>query len=109
MAGQIARLIEIDALLLVQPINRRASDIKLDHPGVAGLHDQFRAILLRSKSDRGCLDPHRQILGYQHNIAALGREITRHREDASVVVAQLESARKDRRIRVVQLHAQSAT
>ena len=67
-----------------------AGDVKLGHPGPAGVHRQLGPVLLGGQPDRGGLDPQRQVLADQHDVVALGGQAAGHRQDARVVVAEPE-------------------
>ena len=86
----------------------RAADLDLGHPGPLALDGELGAILLGGQADRGRLDPHRQILGHQRDVATLRGVVEGNGQDARIVVAEPESGREDAGIGVVQLDVHRA-
>ena len=69
---------------------------------------ELGAVLLGVQPDRRRLDPHRQVLGDQRDVVALGGEVAGDREDPGVVVAEPEAGGQRRRVGVVELDPQRA-
>ncbi len=67
---------------------------------------QLGAVLLGFQADRRRLDPHRQVLAHDGDVASVGGQVLGYRKDAGVVVTQPEPGRQDRRVGVVELDLQ---
>ena len=108
MTGQLAGLLEIKRAGLVEPVELAGVDLQLGHPRPLGLDGQLRPILLRRQPDGRRLDPHRQVLGDQGHVAALGGEVQRDGQDPRIVVPQAEAGGQGLRVGVVELDVHGA-
>ena len=66
---------------VVERVDLLAGDVELGHAGPAGVDGELGAVLLGVEPDGGRLDPHRQVLGHQRDVAALGGEVHGDGED----------------------------
>ena len=87
-----------------------AVDLQLGHAGVAGVGvvDRLAAVLLGVEADGRRLDPQREVLADQRDVAALVGEVLRDGQDPGVVVAEPEAGRQGRGVRVVELDPDGA-
>ena len=92
----------------VQRVDVVTGHLEFGDPGPAGGDDQFGAVLLGVDAHHRRLDPHRQVLGDQHDRSSLFPEVEGHGQDAGVVVTEPESGRQDLGIGVVQLDMERA-
>ena len=85
VARQVARLGEVDDLVLVELVDHRAPDVELDEAGPAGVGGELVAVLVGFEPDDAGLQPQRQVLGDDDDVAALAAEAAGDGEDAVVV------------------------
>ena len=108
VAGQVPRLVEVEEFKPVQVIDPTGVDVDLFDPAPLAGRRQLGSVLLSDKSHRRGLDPQWEVLGDDHDVVALSRQIACHGEDPGVVVADLETAGQDRRIGVIEFHPQGS-
>ena len=67
------------------------------------------AVFLCRQTNGSGLDPHRQVFADDDDVVPLSCQIVRYREDAGVVVPELETAGQHGGVTVIQLNAHRAT
>ena len=85
VARQVAGLAEVDDVVLEQRVDGRAVDVDLHHPGPVAVARQLVAVLVRVEPHDRRLEPERQVLGDDGDVAPLGRDVAGHGQDAVVV------------------------
>ena len=108
VARQLARVVEVDDLLLVELVDHRAPDVELDEAGPAGVGGELVAVLVGLEPDDPGLQAQRQVLGDDDDLAALAAEAAGDREDAVVVGVGGERLRQGVELLVVELDPQRA-
>ena len=84
-------------LVLVQLVDHRAPGVELDEAGPAGVGGELVAVLVGLEADDPRLQPQREVLGDDDDVAALAAEAERDGEDAVVVGVGAERLRQRRR------------
>ncbi|MGX1242116.1 hypothetical protein RKD46_003220 [Streptomyces pseudovenezuelae] len=90
---------------LEEDVHLLAGQGQFGHSGPAGgVRDgELGAVLLGEETDRGRLDPEREVLRHHGDVEPLGLQIAGDREDAGVVVPQAVAARQHAGVRVIEL------
>ena len=96
-------------LVLVQLGHVVSGQIDLARAGPPRVGRELSAVFLGGETYARRLDAQRQVLGHDHNVEPLLRQVECNREDSGVVVAQPQSRRKRRVRGVVQFDAQRTT
>ena len=105
---QVIGLGQVDSSVGVQVVDDRAGHVERRHAREARVDRELGAVLLCLQPHRGRLHAHRQVLRHDDDIASLGREVERDREDARVVVTEPEAHREPGGVGVVELDPQDA-
>ena len=108
VAGQVARGLEVDDLLLVELVDHRAPRVELDEAGPAGVGGELVAVLVGLEPDDAGLEAQRQVLGDDDDVATLAPEAHRDREDAVVVGRRGERLGQRLELLVVELDPERA-
>ena len=108
VARQLARVGEVDDLLLVELVDHRAPGVELHEAGPAGVGGELVAVLVGFEPDDPGLQAQRQVLGDDDDLAALAAEAVGDGEDAVVVGVGGERLREGVELLVVELDPQRA-
>ena len=79
VARQVARVVEVDDLLLVELVDHRAPHVELHEAGPAGVGGELVAVLVGLEPDDAGLQAQRQVLGDDDDLAALAAEAAARR------------------------------
>jgi hypothetical protein len=101
--GRIADQPRIQLLVVVELRHLLRTERDIRHSGPAGVDRELCAVLLRGETDRCGLDPQGKVLRDDGDIEPVIGKIESHREDARVVVVQLQTGGEHRHVRVVEL------
>ena len=109
VAGQIPRLLQLEAPLRVEAVEIHLPSTSISaHPRPLGLHGELGAVFLGAQPDGRGLDPHRQILGDQGDVAALGGDVSATARIRESLSPSRKPAGRSRWIGVVQLDPDGA-
>ncbi len=108
VAREVTGLAEVDDVVVEQRVDGRAVDVELHHAGPVAVAGQLVAVLVGVEADDRRLEAQRQVLGDDGDLAALGREVAGHGQDAVVVGLAAQRRGEPGHLGVVELDPQRA-